>query len=84
MDLLFPAFGPYEMSSELAVEIIVQKIKVSETPISLSLGPLNRNVFIRPRRCALTTLWARRFLLVAGRNGVKHTRAAKMAGYLCF
>ena len=29
MDLLIPAFAPYERSSKLAVEIIVQKIRVS-------------------------------------------------------
>ena len=45
MDLLFPAFGPYETSSELTIDIIVQKIKVSQTPISLSLGPLNHNIY---------------------------------------
>ena len=55
-DFLFPAFGPYKMSSELAVEIIVQKIKVSQTPISLSLGPLNRNIFIRRTKMRIDDL----------------------------
>ena len=56
MDLLFPAFGPYETSSELAIEIIVQKIKVSQTPISSSLGPLNRNIFIRRTKMRIDDL----------------------------
>ena len=56
MDLLFPAFLRDEMSSELAVEIIVQKIKVSQTPISLSLGPLNRNIFIRRTKMRIDDL----------------------------
>ena len=56
MDLLFPAFRRDEVSSELAVEIIVQKIKVSQTPISLSLGPLNRNIFIRRTKMRIDDL----------------------------
>ena len=56
MDLLFPALDPYEMSSELAVEIIVQQIKVSQTPISLSLGPLNHNIFIRRTKMRIDDL----------------------------
>ena len=74
MDLLFPAFkfGPFEMSSELAVEIIVQKIKVSQTPISLSLGPLIRNIFIRRTKMRIDDLCAHN-LLVAGHNSVTST-----------
>ena len=52
MNLLIPSDAPYEKSSKLANETIIQIIKVSQTPISLSLGPLNHNI---ARRCALTT-----------------------------
>ena len=46
MNLLIPGDAPHEKSLKLD-EVIIQNIKVSPIPISLSLGPLNRNIFIR-------------------------------------
>ena len=45
MNLIIDA--PYEGSFNLADDMIILNIKVSQTPISFSLGPLNRNIFIR-------------------------------------
>ena len=47
MDLLIHGHAGDEKSSKPADKTIIQNIKVSQTPISLSLGPLNRNIFIR-------------------------------------
>ena len=47
MNLLIPGDVPLENSFKLADETMIQNIKVSQTPIYLSLGPLNRNIFIR-------------------------------------
>jgi hypothetical protein len=43
VNLLIPGDAPYEKSFKLADEMIIQNIKVSQTP---NLGPLNRNIFI--------------------------------------
>ena len=47
MNLLIPGDAPYEKSCKLATEMIIQNIKVSQTPIFLSFGSLNRIIFIR-------------------------------------
>ena len=47
MDLLIRGHVSDEQSSKPADETIIQNIKVSQTPISLSLGSLNRNIFVR-------------------------------------
>ena len=47
LNLIIPSDAPYGRSSKFAVETIIQNIKVSQTPISLSIGPLNRTIFIR-------------------------------------
>ena len=47
MNLLITSDVPLENSFELADETMIQNIKVGQTPIYLSLGPLNRNIFIR-------------------------------------
>ena len=47
MNLFIPGCASFGDSSKLADETIIRSIKVSQTPISLSLGPLNRNIFIR-------------------------------------
>ena len=47
MNLLIPGDVSYEKRLKLTNEVIIQNIKVSQTPISLSIGPLNRNIFIR-------------------------------------
>ena len=47
MNLLILGDAPYEKSSKLANEMIIQDIKVSQTPISSSLDPLNRDTLIR-------------------------------------
>ena len=44
MDLLIHGHAPDEKSSKPADKKIIQNIKVSQTPISLSLGPLNRHL----------------------------------------
>ena len=41
MNLLIPGDVPSEYGLSLADETIIQNIKVSQTPIALSLGPLN-------------------------------------------
>ena len=46
MNLLIPRDAPYQKGSKLANETIIQLIKVSQTPISSSLGPLKHNIFI--------------------------------------
>ena len=45
MNLIIDA--PYEGSFNEVDDMIIHNIKVSQTPISFSLGPLNRNTFIR-------------------------------------
>ena len=47
LNLLIPGDAPYEKSLKLADEVIIQNIKVSQIPISLIVGSLNRNIFIR-------------------------------------
>ena len=47
MNLLIPGDAPHEKSWKLADEVIIQNIQVSQTPTSLSLSPLNHNIFIR-------------------------------------
>ena len=47
MKLLIPGDAPHEKSWKLADEVIIQNIQVSQTPTSLSLSPLNHNIFIR-------------------------------------
>ena len=46
MNLLIPSDAPHEKSWKLADEVIIQNIQVSQTPTSLSLSPLNHNIFI--------------------------------------
>ena len=46
MNLLIPGCASFGDSFKLADETIIRNIKVSQTPIPLSLGPLNRNTFI--------------------------------------
>ena len=47
MNLLISGYAPFGESSKLADETLIQNINVSRAPISLSLGPLNHNIFIR-------------------------------------
>ena len=46
LNLLISSNAPYEKSLKLTDEVIIQNIKVSQTLISLSIGPLNHNIFI--------------------------------------
>ena len=47
MNLSIPGHAPVGESSKLADETLIQNIKVTQAPISLYLGPLNHNIFIR-------------------------------------
>ena len=47
INFLIPGYVPFGESSRLADETLIRKIKVSQAPISLSLGPLNYNILIR-------------------------------------
>ena len=47
MDLLIRGHASDDKSPKPADETIIQNIKVSQTPITLSLGSLNHNIFIR-------------------------------------
>ena len=47
MNLLIPGDATYEKRLKPADEVMILNIKVSQMPIFLSIGPLNRNIFIR-------------------------------------
>ena len=47
MNLLIPGCASFGDSAKLADETIIRNIKVGQTPLSLSVGPLNCNIFIR-------------------------------------
>ena len=67
MKLLIPGDAPDDQSLELADdqsldlagEMMIQNIKVSQTPISSSLGPLNRNIFIRRTKMRINVIMDR-------------------------
>ena len=50
MNLLIPGDATYEKRLKLTDEVMILNIKVSQMPISLSTGPLNRKIFIHHMR----------------------------------
>ena len=56
MNLLIPGYANFEESSKLADEMLIQNIKVSQALISLSLGPLNHNIFIRHTKMRISDI----------------------------